>query len=614
VRPDPLGRAQAAARRAVELSPGSALASQALAQSLFFRKELDACRPVAERTIALNPMDGAISAFMGILLALSGDWARGCAAAQAAMSLNPHFPGWYWLAPLFDAYNRGDYREAIAVARRVNIPGYFWVPVTTAAAFGQLGDLDAARNALADLLAIRSDFGWTARVELGKWFQPDLVERYLDGLRSAGLDVAPATEAADASTPARTGGVDAPRAAPADEGFWVAVLPFRYSGATTDVASLAEGLSEELVTGLSRFSYLHVKARDSTARAGERAAEARGAGRAVGARYVMEGSLREAGSQLRVAVQLVDATTGTHLWAETYHRRFEPEATFELQDDLVSRIVSTVADWYGVLPRSMSGALRGKQPDQLSPYEAVLRSFGYSERRTPEEHALGRAVLERAVHQAPGYADAWALLSILQSEEYATGFNPQPDPLGRALQAARRAVDADGSNAPGHFALARARFFRKEFKACRTAAERAIALNPRDGGTIAFVGVMTAYAGDWEQGCALVRRAAELNPRHPGWYWFPLLLNAYRTGDYAGALAAALEINLPHFFYTHVMLAAVHGQLGDRPAAVEALRELQVLRPDFAVSARHDLGRWYPPDLVDHLIDGLRKAGLDVVE
>ena len=91
----------------------------------------------------------------------------------------------------------------------------------------------------------------------------------------------------------------------------------------------------------------------------------------------MEGSLRQAGAKLRLAVQLVDAVTGAHLWAENYERAFSPEAVFELQDDLVPRIVSTVADMNGVLPRSMSEAVRSRAPEELSPYEAVLRSFGY---------------------------------------------------------------------------------------------------------------------------------------------------------------------------------------------------------------------------------------------
>ena len=154
---------------------------------------------------------------------------------------------------------------------------------------------------------------------------------------------------------------------------------------------------------------------------------------------------------------------------------------FALQDDLVPRIVSTVADWYGVLPHSMSEAVRLKPIDQLTPYEALLRSFGYFERVVPAEHAAARSALERAVQQAPGDAEIWAMLSMLYGEEYRFGFNATPDPLGRSLQAARRATAAAPSSHYGHLAMAQALFFRKEFDAFRNAAERAIALNPMDG-------------------------------------------------------------------------------------------------------------------------------------
>ncbi len=157
------------------------------------------------------------------------------------------------------------------------------------------------------------------------------------------------------------------------------------------------------MTGLSRFSYLRVIARGSTRAIRQlRRSTCATVGQELGARYVMEGSLRQAGSELRLAVQLVDASSGAHLWAETYDRPFQPEEIFALQDDLVPRIVSTVADRYGVLPHSMSEAVRSKPADELSPYEAVLRSFGYYERvNTAEEHAAVRAGLERAVQQAP---------------------------------------------------------------------------------------------------------------------------------------------------------------------------------------------------------------------
>ena len=325
-------------------------------------------------------------------------------------------------------------------------------------------------------------------------------------------------------------------AARTQEGFWVAVLPFKHGGASADTAALAEGLSDAIVTGMSRFPYLRVIARSSTLKYTGEAADVRSIGKELGARYVIEGSVRQAGGAVRIAVQLVDARSGAQLWAETFDRPFSPESVFELQDDLAHRIVSTVADAHGVLPHTLSEALRSRNPEELSPYEAVLRSFGFWERLTAEEFATTLASLERAVQQAPGYSYAWAALSLILGTQHYYGFDGRPDPLGRALQAARKAVDLDPSSHRAHQALAETLFWRKEIQAFRPAAERAVALNPMDGCAVASIGALIAYSGDWERGCALVERVVALNPHHPGWYWFPVYMNAYRKGDYRGAL------------------------------------------------------------------------------
>jgi TolB-like protein/tetratricopeptide (TPR) repeat protein len=435
----------------------------------------------------------------------------------------------------------------------------------------------------------------------------DVSNEFRDLARQTSQKVAPATPSASRSVPVVDSG-----GARADEGFWVAVLAFKYSGANADLAALAEGLTEDIVTGLSRFSYLRVLARGSTSRYADQSVDVRSAGKELGARYVMEGTLRQAGTNLRLAVQLVDATSGAHLWAETYVHSFNPEALFELQDELVPRIVSTVADTRGVLPHTMSEALRMRTPEQLSPYEAVLRSFAYFQRIDPEEHAIARAALERAVQQAPGNADAWAMLSILYREEYTHEFNVLRDPLGRAFAAARRAIEAAPSNHYAYHALASVLFFRREPHAFQSAAQRAITLNSMDGFTFAYMGLLIAYAGDWERGCALTERARSLNPHHPGWYWFAPLFDAYRKGDYRGALDVALKVNMPGFWRTQAALAAIYGQLGELDPARSAARELLTIRPDFAVVAREELGKWWEPELVGHIIDGLRKAGLEI--
>ena len=149
----------------------------------------------------------------------------------------------------------------------------------------------------------------------------NLVEQSSSPVLSGAREAAPIRNADDSGA-ART-----------EEGFWVAVLPFKYTGTNADLTALVEGLTEDIVTGLSRFSYLRVIARSSTSRYANESVDVRTAGKELGARYVMEGNLRQAGGKLRLAVQLVDAVSGAHLWAENYERTFSPETVFELQDD-----------------------------------------------------------------------------------------------------------------------------------------------------------------------------------------------------------------------------------------------------------------------------------------
>jgi TolB-like protein/cytochrome c-type biogenesis protein CcmH/NrfG len=617
--PEPLERAFRAAQRAIELAPSNHYGYHALASVMFLRGERQTFKSVAERALTLNPMDGFTLAYMGIVFAYSGDWERGCALAEKARSLNPHHPGWYWFPALLDAYRKGDYRNALDIASKVNMPGFWRTEVALAAIYAELGELDQARGAIQKLLAIRPGFASIARAELEKWWEPELVEQLINSLRKAGLETLAAGAGADQkisatslSTPAsRTVTTADSGVTRTDEGFWVAVLPFKYAGGNADIAALADGLSEDIITGLSRFSYLRVIARSSSSRYANEIADVRSAGKQLGARYVMEGSLRQAGSRLRLAVQLVDSTSGAHLWAETYDRTFQPQQLFELQDELVPRIVSTVGETHGVLPYSMSETLRNRDPNQLTPYEAVLRAFAYFKHVNAEEHIGARSALERAVEQAPGNADCWAMLAMLYREENNHGFNLRPDPVGRAFAAARRAVDTAPSNHLAHHALASVLFFRRERQAFLSAAQRAMELNPMDGFTLAYMGFLISYSGDWDRGCGLMEKARSLNPNHPGWYWFPPFFAAYRQGDYHGALELALKVNMPGFWRTELALAATYGQLGEHELAHNAARELLAIRPSFPAVAREELEKWWQPDLVEKLLEGLRKAGIE---
>src|SRR5450755_3822899 len=403
-----------------------------------------------------------------------------------------------------------------------------------------------------------------------------------------------------------------------DEGFWVAVLPFRGASGDADLEALADGLTEDVTTGLSRFPYLQVIAHNSATAYKGRSADIRTVGRELGARYVIEGSLRKRGRALRVSAQLMDAVSGTQLWAEAYDREIgdrqsSDAGTFQVQDDLTDHIVTTVADGYGVLVRSMAAPTRDRKVEELSASELVLRHYAFMQQVDPQEHAVLRAGLEQALEREPNHAAAWACLSNLYHLEYFDRFNPREKPLERAREAAWRAVKIDPACQMGWKQLASVHFFTRDFTAFRENAERAMSLNPRDGTTCAFLAIMIAFSGDWERGVALAQRTIDLNRHHPGWYLNIFFHHHYRKGEYQAALQVAKKINMPEFHWMQLMTAAACGMLGRQEEARNAVESLRKYNPTFLSleNVREDIEMWDPEkDEVEKFLQGLQKAGL----
>ena len=357
---------------------------------------------------------------------------------------------------------------------------------------------------------------------------------------------------------------------------WVAVQTFQTKA--SELESFADGLTEDIIAGLSLFSHLYVVSASSASRQKER--------------FALEGNIRKSGSSIRVSVKLLDASTGNHLWAEHFDRDLAHSDVFAAQDELTDRIVATVADTYGVLSRSLVALVKEKPIEELSAYECVLRMFGYWQQITPQEHLKMRTALEQVLEREPNHADAWACLSILYTDEFRDEYNKGPDPLERALDAARRAIQLDGTNQRAYRALAEAHFYRRDLSAFRPAADRALMLNTREALNVAMMGMLMACAGDWATGTSVVRKAMALNPHHAGWMHFVFVWDHYRKREYEKALEAAEKINMPGFYQNHSVLAVTNAQLGRTNAAQEHLRNLLDCVPDLAERPRSWVSKW----------------------
>src|SRR4029450_13501035 len=164
------------------------------------------------------------------LLAFAGDWQRGGELAEKARHLNPHHPAWYWALPFLNAYRQADYVTARPLILKAEMPGQFFSQALLAAVCGQLGERVAAEESVREVLALKPDFPQIARAEFAKWYPPELVDQLIEGLCKAGLAIE--GEIASATPPPRRSGSGATRA---DEGFWVAVLPFSSTGAAAEI-------------------------------------------------------------------------------------------------------------------------------------------------------------------------------------------------------------------------------------------------------------------------------------------------------------------------------------------------------------------------------------------
>ena len=396
-------------------------------------------------------------------------------------------------------------------------------------------------------------------------------------------------------------------------GLWTAIMPFTHSGADPDLCALSDGLTEDIAAGLSRFAYLKIVAAQSAARSTGSIVETRQTGQQLECRFLLEGSVRRAGSTIRVAVDLIDIDTGAHVWAEKYDRDVAAARLFDVQDNVSERIVATVADKNGALVRSMAAALRARPVDALSIPELILLCFAYFHQARLDEHARLRSALEHALAREPRHADGWAFLAALYGHEHMWHANQLPDSLGRQLRAAQRAIDLDPACQEGWHSLATAYFFGGDLDRFRAAAERAISLNPLDTNAVAMYGIFMAQAGDWDRGLELTKRAMTLNSQHPGWYHFGAVFRHYGLGEYEEAWRLLKRVNMPGFYWTHLATAAVCGQLNlvaEARTALDALGKLDpaLLETDYL---RQDLEHWnFEPTLLDGVIVGLAKAGL----
>lgn len=399
-------------------------------------------------------------------------------------------------------------------------------------------------------------------------------------------------------------------------GATIAVMPLVNLSGDSDADNLPDAIADQVVMDLYRFKELTVIPLTTTNKYKGQDYDPSSIKRELGVSYYVEGSARRTESTIKVNVRLVDTGLGNVVWAETYTRELQPGKIFEMQDEISRQLAAILGSRYGVIARMDLASMRGKPPASFDAYRCVLQYYRYNKSINPEGHGRIRACLEEAVKLEPDYWEAWAVLSNVYSQETRFDFNPRPwlyDPLARALEAAKRAVELNPSNPRAQLMLGNVYHILHDLDGFKAASDRAIALNPNNPDLLAHYGMRLALSGDWARGLAMMDKATALNPDHPSWYRFSRLVYHYTQRDYERALLEAREIDMPDFFWNDATMAMILGQLGRIEEARPVAQKLLQVKPDIRERFWHLTASWnLPCDVAEHIADGLRKAGIEI--
>jgi TolB-like protein/Tfp pilus assembly protein PilF len=337
----------------------------------------------------------------------------------------------------------------------------------------------------------------------------------------------------------------------------IAVLPFNNMSGDPEQEFFSDGITEDIITELSRFRDLHVVARNSSFTFKGKVVSIPEVGRELNVAYVLEGSVRRAGNRVRVTAQLIDAETGNHVWADRYDR--EVSDVFEVQDEITRKIVGMLT--VGLEDDALERARR-KHPENLAAYEHWLR--GKRLLWTTGEHNIAsRAHFAKAADLDPGFSRAHSGLAVTYQMEAVECLIPDEAAKARdnSYNSAMKAIQLDEADYQAHIALAWPLLYRRDYDRMKKHIDRAIQLNPNDADTLANAAYPLAMYGDAEAAVACGKAAIALNPRHPDWYMAFLataLFTARRLDEALEARRKASAVFVDSIFF----YAALLGHLG----------------------------------------------------
>jgi adenylate cyclase len=389
----------------------------------------------------------------------------------------------------------------------------------------------------------------------------------------------------------------------------IAVLPFVNMSADPEHEYFCDGITEEIITGLSKISGLFVIARNSSFAYKGKSPKIQQVGGELGVRYVLEGSVRRSGSRVRITAQLIDASRGHHLWSERYDR--ELKDIFSIQDQITNEIMRVMQVKLTEGEQACEWLKRGS--GNLEAYEKGMKGMEYFRRFSPEGNAQARKLFQEGMAldpESPGHYVmlGWThLVDILQGWTDATARS-----MEQAVALTRKALELDASLADSHALLGYIHLLNRDYAQAIAEGERAVRLNPNYADAHGWLAMILTSAGKPDDAILMIKKAMRLNPRPPNWYFLTLgdaFFWGQRYDEAAEAYTKAVK-NSPDFLWAYLGLTASHGLLGHEKEAAETAAKVMAIDPRFSLEKYEKRLPYKEQADKDCYISALRKAGL----
>jgi TolB-like protein len=390
----------------------------------------------------------------------------------------------------------------------------------------------------------------------------------------------------------------------------IAVLPFVNMSGDSEQDYFSDGISEDIITALSKLRWFFVIARNSSFIYKGKAVHMKQIAEELGVGYVVEGSVRKGGDRVRITAQLNDVATGSHIWAERYDRSLAD--VFAVQDEITEAIVAAIEPQ---LYAAENFRAKRKPPESMDAWDLVMRALSHYWRVTRQDNVVAQALLEKAIAIDPSYGQAHGVLATSHTFGAHMGWEDVAAATAVAERAALAAILADSEDPWAHQALGSVYLFKRRFDDSLAEFELALRLNPNFSLAQGYYGLALSYSGRWEEADAAARRALRLSPRDPfSAVYYGIAAYAQFSGrNYDEAIRLSREgiRQRGDFVGAHRVLTAAAGMAGQPDIAGVALRELRRAQPNISLAW---IARQMPIKLDaerEHYFEGFRRAGLD---